>query len=87
MEWKHIQSLLTKARSLVGSHDNIKRAVIFTVQERLGLKIQNDQIRIRGAVAIITAHPAIKNEIFLQKKEILTSLEKGGVGAGITDIK
>lgn len=87
MEWKNIRDLLATTLSRVGSRAELERETLSIICEQIKINLPQDAIRVKNGVALISAHPAIKNEISLRKKSLLASLEARGLGKRVTDIR
>ncbi len=86
MEWKDIQSLLSKISGKLQSYTLLQQAVSRAITQSLSITLPEDSVRVRGRTAFVDAHPAVKNEILLKKKEILASIQKE-FGERVTDVR
>jgi len=76
MEFNNISSLLERFKKLKPSDTYVKEAFIDSMKEIMNVEIVKSEINVNGSNIFINAHPALKSEIYLQKKAILSSLEE-----------
>jgi len=62
------------------------RAVCGAIQQVIGARIHETQVRVQNGNAYITAHGIIKSEIILNKKAILEAAQSA-IGGTIRDIR
>jgi hypothetical protein len=89
MEWKEIHLLLPKSVEVLDRHRELKKRIADAVCGLLGARIVSERdISIKGRVAHIKAHPTLKNELLVRKREIFNLLRAGGgTGGRPTDIQ
>ncbi len=75
MEMNNISGLLARFKKLKPSDLFIKEAFIESIKEVMNVEVSKDEITVSGSNIFLNAHPALKSEIHLNKKEILKSLE------------
>lgn len=77
--FKDIGSFLARFTNISPPDQFLKEELIRVVFEKVGITISKNTIEINGSNAFIqTKSPAIKNEIFIHKSEILKALEGSG---------
>jgi hypothetical protein len=87
MEPRHIKLFLEKAHSLLGTNDVVKEKTVEVIKEKIGIELTSEKIRVKNKIITIEAHPAVKNEVLLRKKELLNALSELGLGKQVIDIK
>jgi len=75
--FENIHDYLKKHYSLKPTQKIICAEVIRTVKEVSGITLQMNEVRFYEGDVFIQARPAKRNEILLQRIEILTELKKG----------
>lgn len=71
----NISSFLSKFKSLLNKDVVIKEEVAEAVSRVLKIKLDPSKVKIKDSVAYIQASPLVKNEILINKKDILKDLE------------
>ena len=74
MEDKSISFLLEKYKMLLGSEAGIRDTIIKIIEDKLGFKIDSKDVTIKNGVITIKGSSYLKNELFMQKDEILEEL-------------
>ena len=87
MDWKDISGLLGSASRLFQSNYLYKKAVSEAVFESFNLSIPEKDISLKNGVVYIQTEPLIKGEIFLNKKNIIESINKRNLSVKIIDIR
>lgn len=67
----HINDFFKKIQATIHSKDETQNTIITVIAEIIGYSIDPENIRIYGDTLYIRENPALKNEIFFKKKEIL----------------
>lgn len=62
---------LKKFKAFTPPERFIRQAVVASVRELIGEVLKEESVRVRGATVFIAAHPTIKAELFMRKKELL----------------
>ena len=86
MEWKTLQSFLLKAKTILGNNGDAKNSFSEACKSLIGADIATSSVEVRGGKMYVSAHPIIKNEILLKKKEILFFLQQKNPTNLIRDI-
>ncbi len=81
MDQNSINSFLEKFKQILGSEAGIRDTIIRIVEERLGIKIDSKDVTIKNGVLEIKGPAYLKNEIYMQREEILEDL-KNKIGMG-----
>ena len=87
MDWKDIKSLISSAYARFASQQDLRAAVSYAIESVVGLKVPASSIDIRNRVALVHAHPALKNELFLRKESILKMIASQGFADKLTDLR
>jgi len=71
-----IKALLERFKNFSVPNESIRKKVSEIVKNKIDIEIDIKDIEYRNGVVVVREHGAIKNEIFLNKKEILESLKE-----------
>lgn len=82
----NLGDFLTLFKNLLSHEELIREDIINSIYTHTGIQLEKKQLTIQNSLCSITCHPAIKNELFLKKKEILNSL-KESTHKKISDIR
>jgi hypothetical protein len=63
-------------KNLLSHEELLREDIIFSIKKYTGKELEKKQLQIKNSVCNLTCHPAIKNEIFLKKSEIMSSLNE-----------
>lgn len=74
MDNNSISFFLEKFKLILGSEAGIRDTIIKIIEEKLGFKIDSKDVTIKNGVIIIKGSSYLKNELFMQKEEILEAL-------------
>ena len=85
MSWQDIKTLLQKVHTSFGEQVLSRKAVAEVLSQVLGISIDEKSVSIRRSVVHLTAHPAVKNEVLLQKTRVLSALHDRGIA--ISDVR
>jgi hypothetical protein len=72
----NIQGLLNIFENLIKTEEGFKSIISEVIEREVGVKIDPQKIKASEFVLYLDTHPVIRNEIFLQKEKILSSLSK-----------
>ena len=81
-----IGSFLDRYKNFIPPPIAAARAVCGAIEQVIGARIHETQVRIQNGNAYLTAHGIIKSEIILNKKAILAAAQSA-VGGTIQDIR
>jgi hypothetical protein len=70
---KNIADFLSKFKIIRDPSENRKQ-VVLVIKDVTGLDIEEEEVRIVKNSLYLDVHPALKNHIFMRKKEILSCL-------------
>ncbi len=85
-EWKDMKSLLSRVALALGVRTALVDVVRSAIESCINVPIARESVRIKGKIAYIQAHPAVRNEIFLKKEKILLKINELEVGT-LSDIR
>lgn len=71
-----LASLLERFKHIVPTERVTRGTVLLVVQEVCGITLRDQDVRIQQGVVFLAVHPIHKNEILLQKKNVLDTLNK-----------
>lgn len=75
--WKNIGSFLKRFGNLKPSRRFIQRESARVIGEILGVEINSEEVEERDRILFLkSTNPALKNEIFLKKNQILEALKE-----------
>lgn len=83
----HVNSFFEKIKKTLGSKDEQIKTIIVVILEFVKYEIDPKNIRIYGDTIYIRENPALKNEIFFKKKEILEAIANRTKTKSIQNIK
>jgi len=69
-----IKAFLERFKGITIPNESVRKFVAKIVKEKIDIEIDIKNIEYKNRVVSVNEHSAIKNEIFLNKKEILRSL-------------
>ena len=81
-----ISSFLEKFKN-IGAKSTAPRKATVKACSLQGIVVDEKSITIRGGIAYVKAHPAVKNQIFLKKASILNFLKNDPSGSLVGDIR
>ena len=73
---EEIKSFLSRASLIRPPNQVLRLAAQSSIKEIVGQKIKLTNLVNRGGALFVRASPLVKNQIFLKKKEILSSVKK-----------
>ena len=82
----NIHSFFGKLFKKIVDEEQNNTQLLLILKEVTKLNITKDDIQVRDTVVTIKAHPLVKQEIVLRKKEILKEIEKR-TSLRITDLR
>ena len=71
-----LNSFLEKFKKFINTDEEVKKVVISVVEEKTGIKLEKINIKIKENILYLKEHPAVKNEIFMNKETILKEIQK-----------
>lgn len=83
----NLDQFLQKFRHIIPRETLIKDAFIQVIHEIFSLSLNKKEITVRGKIIFLSTSPIIKQEIFLQKENILKLLSEKVGENFITEIK
>ena len=75
MEINNIKGFLEKFKKLKPTDTFVKEAFSDSIKEIMNIEIEKGEITVSGSNIFLNAHPTLKSEIYLNKREILESIE------------
>ncbi|PCI20464.1 hypothetical protein COB64_01970 [Candidatus Wolfebacteria bacterium] len=84
---KALHSFLDKFKRILKDDREIIDTIIKTIQESIGVELKSGDIKIQNKILYIKTNPIIKNEMYLKKDSILTTLRSRITNKIINDIK
>jgi len=72
----HISDFLSRYLSPYLRREKVKECVVNILSEILHVSVLPEQIVLRGDICIVSGHPSIKHQIFLNKEAILQALQQ-----------
>jgi hypothetical protein len=79
------QNFLSKFAKILEAPAAAKKPLIEVVARKSGIVLREEEILIKDTVAQLTTTPAVRNEIFMRKRAILSELQ--AFNSKITDIR
>lgn len=76
MGWKEIKTLLLRPASFLRDTAELRGAVARAIQETTQIPIKETDVVIKNRTAVVRAHPALKQELLIQKSKVLEALER-----------
>ena len=73
---KTIDNLLTRFKKIKAPNESVRKAFKKIVFEKYGMEIPYSKIKIQNGIIFFSAPSVLKNEILLDKKEILNKLNR-----------
>lgn len=74
-----LEDFLGKIKKTILKEQILKEDIIFVIKKETGIELLKESIHNTGRKIKISSHPAIKNDIFLKKERILSSLKEKGI--------
>lgn len=74
MDYNHIKNYLEKFRTILFSKEENLRIISKIIEKNTSVIIEVKNISIRGAVIYIKASPLVRNEIMINKSNILKDI-------------
>ncbi|MEX1028376.1 MAG: hypothetical protein WD049_10305 [Candidatus Paceibacterota bacterium] len=71
----NIQEYLKKFRALSSTEGEVKDATVAVIEAKIGTVLSPSEVVYRGKQVFITAHPAVKNEIMLRRREVVAAIQ------------
>lgn len=71
----NLGGLLAKFNNLLKNSRDTKSTVMECLTKVIGIQFEEKDFDVRGDVLYITAHPSIKNEVFIRKAIVLAELK------------
>jgi len=65
-----------KFKKFVPPERFLRRAVVASIAELVGEAVAEESVKVRGSTVFISAHPTIKAEVFMRKKELLDRISE-----------
>ncbi|MBP6856741.1 MAG: hypothetical protein KBC42_03340 [Candidatus Pacebacteria bacterium] len=72
----NLGDFLSIFKNLLSHEELVREDIISSIETHTGIVLEKKQLTIKNSVCDINTHPAVKNEIFLKKKEIMNSLRE-----------
>lgn len=83
----NISAYLEKFKKIEPEGESAKRVAEKAIFETIGVKVERKEISVRNNTIHISAPAAIKNEIFMNKREILQKARDGAGTRIVGDIR
>lgn len=77
---------LEKFKKFAPPEHFLRQAVAASIKELTGEIVTEESVTVRGATVFIAAHPVIKTELFLRKKELLRCITGKFLKAQVKDV-
>ncbi len=74
MEYSHIKNYLDKVKGILFSKEETNSVIVSVIEKNISFKLDTKSLTIRGADIYIKTTPIIKNEVLIQKGQILKDL-------------
>lgn len=66
--------------------EQLDKEIISSIQEQTGVAITKEEFNVKDTTLILSIHPALKQEIFLKKEQIISSINSNFPGK-ITNVR
>ncbi len=63
-------------KNLLSHEESLREDIMSAIQKSTNIELDKKQLTIKNSVCTIECHPALKNEIYLKKNEIMKSLNE-----------
>lgn len=87
MDYNQIKDYLGKFKDLLFSKEEIYRIISRAIENNVGIKIENKNIKIKTPNVYIKASPLVRSEIMMKKDKIISDINKISPESNIKDIK
>jgi hypothetical protein len=84
---KQISSFLEKFSRLIKDNKDLKKEILLAVKSAANISLDEKNISIKNGTLYIKEKPQVKNEIFMKKEKILSSIEQILGKKAISDIR
>lgn len=74
-DFNHINNFLDKFKKILFQKEEIKNIVTKIISEEISFPLEKDKIKIKKGIIFIEGSPVLRNEIMLQKKQILIKIK------------
>lgn len=81
-----INSFLDKFKRTLFAEENRREAVMNSILSVSGINLDRDKVEIKGSDVVLKCSPIERNEIYLNKTQILNSIKESGV-KGLNNIR
>ncbi|MEX0672777.1 MAG: hypothetical protein WDZ82_03305 [Candidatus Paceibacterota bacterium] len=71
----NIQDYLKKFKVLTSTEGEVKDATVSVIEKKLGVVLDRNAVVYRNKQIFITAHPAVKNELALRRREVTAAIQ------------
>lgn len=87
MDYYNIKDFLGKFKDVIFQKDEINNIIIYSIREKTQIILSPKDIKIIKGVLYINGSPTLKNEILLQKENILKDISSKITNCNITSIR
>ena len=75
----NISNFLEKFSKNIQSNENDKRQILEIIKKQTGIELSNQSMEIKNYILYVNTSPAIKNKIFIYKKQILGEINNQSI--------
>lgn len=76
MSLNHLSSFFRRFKTVTIPDESVRKAFSDIVREKTGIEISIEYITVRNGEILVKTNPAIKNELFIKKQEILEAVKE-----------
>jgi hypothetical protein len=74
MALDHLSSFFRRFQNVTAPDESVRKAFSATVFEKIGVMIGIENINVKNGEILVKTNPAIKNEMFMRKQDILNEV-------------
>lgn len=74
MDYNHIKNYFDKFKNILFSKEENSRIVASILKKNIGLELETKNIQIKGDILYLKISPLVRNEILINKNQILKDL-------------
>lgn len=74
MDYNHIKNYFDKFKNILFSKEENSRIVSIVLKKNIGLELETKNIQIKGDILYLKISPLVRNEILINKNQILKDL-------------
>lgn len=79
MDYKHINSFFGNLSKIINKNDILNDSIIYTINQKTKVLLNNKDFVVRNNNIYIKTSPIVRNEILINKENILLSLKEKNI--------